>query len=152
MSPRFGPCPRGVAAASVLVAAITGCGAATDQASLGSNNVQSSTVPGEVIRVGIVINNETTQSVMVDMDLDGAIVSYPVGPRDVLSLRLKCADVFRFVEIRYAELDSDAAGVPVDQETVLGVDYDCNEILLLNVDDQGGLLSVVPVDHAEADG
>lgn len=146
MPSRHRPCPRGVVAACLMTAAISGCGAVTGNASLGSDSAQSATVPDEIIRIGIVLNNETTEPVIVDMDIDGAIVSYPIPPRDVLSLRLKCADIFGFAQIQYSSFDGEFAGVQVDQEVILGVDYDCNDILLLNVGDQGGTLSVVTVD------
>jgi hypothetical protein len=132
-----------VVAAALLAATIGGCGAVDGTASLGSDTAPGLTVPEEIIRVAVVINNDTAETVIVDMAIDGAFVSYPISPNDVISLRLKCADVFALTQVRYEDIDNTA---PVGQEVLLNIDYDCNDILLINIDNQGGQLGVVPVE------
>ena len=140
---------RPIAAGALLtvLGALTACNAldATQDPLLANTNTFSAADSG-IPRVTVILHNLTAEPALVDMALDGFVVTYPVKPAQILSLRLKCADVFTFAEIRFPSLDPEGPPIPVNQQAARDLQYDCGDVLLINVHDEFPELEVVAVE------
>ena len=139
-----------VAVSMSVFAALPACGILqTAPDILLANPDTGQSAPTVLERVTVILHNRTADFASVDITLDDVTVTYPVNPDQILTIRLKCADIFTFAAIQFTDADQQTRTIPVDQQAVKDLQYTCGDVLLINVHDEFPELEVVAIRPAD---
>lgn len=132
----------GLAAAAFIMATQTACNVIDPN----SNTLLAAPDTNRTIeRVTLILHNRTESDAEVDIFLDDALVTYPVAAGKILSIRLRCADVITYFAHRFPDATGNRT-IPVDQQVLRDIDYNCDDVLLLNIHDQSPELRIVVIE------